>query len=99
MSNEDMKPPGGVSVSCDNEIVMKGNTRLEVRTNVLLWGNTEDKTAQECTFKRRICNKDKVRGEKNVKRSQVWTAKKYGYGWSTRQLVRYTCPEGYQMSL
>ena len=40
-------------------------------------GNTEDRTAQECTFKRGVCNKHKVRGEKSMDCQEVWVWLEY----------------------
>ena len=53
---------------------------------------SEPKSESHCSFdKKGKCRLHAQQGRKIVSKRKVWTKKKYGFGWVTKQVVMYQC--------
>ena len=71
------------------------NLNLVVEKKIFLLEKKETMTPSvemNCTFKRGICTKHKLKGEKLTIKKRTWVKKKTGLaGWSTTRTVTYIC--------
>ena len=62
----------------------------EIEGDELMGGGSGDRMVM-CEFKRGICQRHKLKGEKKVTKTRVWRKKKFGFGYVTTTKTTYSC--------